>query len=153
MSYSIVSHLFFCNIFYSVCVCSGVSFMCVCVRLGVFVSLRFSNCGRWFPVGGGVLEACGSEFKARNSKFEGWTRKDFVVSNHSIVSRSTCEGTRRVHPHARMHPGMPRGVHPVGAPGGCTRRVHPAGAPACPHARMPRGVHPAVPPAGLGFRV
>ena len=112
-----------------------------------------SEVQRRFPVGGGVLEACGSEFKARNSKLEGWTRKDFVVSNHSIVSRSTCEGTRRVHPHARMHPGMPRGVHPVGAPGGCTRRVHPAGAPACPHARMPRGVHPAVPPAGLGFRV
>jgi len=51
-----------------------------------------SEVQRRFPVGGGVLEACGSEFKARNSKLEGWTRKSFVVSNHSIVSRSTCEG-------------------------------------------------------------
>jgi hypothetical protein len=50
-----------------------------------------SEVQRRFPVGG-VLEACGSEFKARNSKLEGWTRKDLVVSNHSIVSRSTCEG-------------------------------------------------------------
>ena len=51
-----------------------------------------SEVQRRFPVGGGVLEACGTEFKARNSKLEGWTGKDFVVSNHSIVSRSTCEG-------------------------------------------------------------
>ena len=74
-----------------------------------------SEVQRRFPVGGGVLEACGSEFKARNSKLEGRTRKDFVVSNHSIVSRSTCEGTRRVHPHARM----------PACPGRCTRRCHP----------------------------
>ena len=50
-----------------------------------------SEVRRRFAVGG-VLEACGSEFKARNSKLEGWNRKDLVVSNHSIVGRSTCEG-------------------------------------------------------------
>ena len=115
-----------------------------------------SEVQRRFPVGGGVLEACGSEFKARNSKLEGWTRKDFVVSNHSIVSRSTCEGTRRVHPHASMPActracpgGCTRWVHPVGAPGGCTRWVHPAGAPG----GCTRWVHPVGAPGGCTRRV
>ena len=51
-----------------------------------------SEVQRRFPVGSGVLEACGSELEARNSKLAGWTRKNNVVSNHSTVSRSTCEG-------------------------------------------------------------